>query len=148
MQAFVTWDLVGKTTALSDLFITHNCCWGQNHELDLAKWYSFNAYRTQTDITALPHSNNDVVVTNKYDEGFPEEDLYKLLEPFAEESVQDVFGTSNKYISKGSDRPSLGVIKTQKKNLKITENGRKKRIWFSGMDMSYTNFECTFRFHT
>ena len=41
---------------------------------------AFEAYSTQKNLTNRPHTNNDLVVTNQYDEGSPAEDLYSLLE--------------------------------------------------------------------
>ena len=67
-----------------------------------------------------------------------------MLEPFAKKkkSTQDIFGPDYKYVSAGTDCPSLGVIKTHRKNLHIMENEyNKKRIVLKGHDLAYTNLE-------
>jgi len=119
-----------------------HCCWSKNQELDLGRWYRFHAYSKQKDLTALPHSNDDLVVTNKYNEGSPVEDLYSLLEPFSKGSTREIFGTYYKFVNEGTDCPSLGVIKTQRKTLStFMDNKNNMRIRFGNQDFRYTDLE-------
>ena len=127
--------------------------------MDAGQYYGFNKTFRDPD-TSYPHKNNDLVVdgqfkTGKSDADENKEQMYKNLEPFAKNSLYELFATEwleveengSVYVPEGTKCNSFGIlrIKTTSSdiNVETRKNRRDQRIGFKDggenrINLSYT----------